>query len=67
MSKVGVVREGEKGVPLQIDARPCTYSCVHIARVCSSILGQGGHVVAELLAINHAGVSKLWVVGESEK
>ena len=39
VGEVEVVAGSEKWVPLQIDARPCTFSCVHIARVCWSILG----------------------------
>ena len=53
---VGVVGGSEKWVPVQINTRPCIFSCVHIARVSWSILGPVGHVIAELWWLSHAGV-----------
>ena len=52
---------------MQMSARRCIFECVHIARVSWSICRPGGHVVAELLTINHAGVGEVEVVAGSEK
>ena len=56
VGEVEVVAGSEKWVPLQINTRPCTFSCVHIARVSWSISGPVGHVIAELWWSSHAGV-----------
>ena len=52
---------------MQINTRPCTFSCVHIARVSWSISGSEGHVIAELWWSTHARVGEVEVVAESEK